>query len=109
MSYKTSVHKGYLVIIGNWVNDWDEPTQSRMYWPTGIKAVDVPHLIGWPASYRGEGVYRVDAALITYVALADRGCTKAVFVEHRPIKRLPRSHKYYYQGSWHKETQLGGE
>ncbi len=67
------VYDGQLVILDDWTPNYLTPTESRHYWPTGIKycpgSMDAVRLqdflIGKPAAYHaGTSTYTVDGVRI---------------------------------------------
>lgn len=95
-------HDGWLMVRDIWVTSWDKPEQTRLYWPIGIKARDLPWWVDVPVrvveiSY---GIYsRVEG---TRIRLKDGGRTKPAHIERREVKR-PKWARSWCDGCWSRE------
>ncbi|MDD5068725.1 MAG: hypothetical protein PHN89_03955 [Candidatus Pacebacteria bacterium] len=96
---------GKLVVIDDWIPQWDKPINQRLYYPTGVSASEYAHLIGVEVKYYCDGVYFTRSNYISTngvrIILENAGKTKPIKSDLKPIPKS-RGFKEYRYGAWHK-------
>lgn len=95
-------YQGQLCIVDDWQTAYNEPVAYRLYWPTGVKTSEYPHLVGQRVTNGFfSGTYRVeagpDAGLV--IALLHREKTKSIYCEEQKVRK-PKRAKRWLHGGW---------
>lgn len=90
---------GLLYVLDPWLFDWQRPVRYRTAWPTGLRAVDYPELVGTRATDVGDGHYRLEDGRLLSL---ERGGQTRPAPEHCVEEKIPRprGRREYRNGRW---------
>lgn len=90
---------GKLYVLSPWENDFSDPIQTRLAWPTGLSAQDYPHLIGQTAKACLGGNFRLANFLLLRLERGEKTLPDPRYGEKRPVKK-PSGCREYRNGRW---------
>lgn len=91
---------GKLYIETGWQTSYNEPTEYKSFWPTGVSAKDYDFLVGKEVKHLGSGMYSIfGSSSPSKIELENGKQTKPGFTETRPVKK-PKNAVSWQSGKW---------